>query len=329
MSHRLPSLSRRSSGLRSQAKADAGSRMPSEKWRRIIVDRGDAGIRVDRVLLRHLRHEPGVSRTRIQRWIDGGEVLINGQPAPRAAWRIAADDDLRVRMAGRHERVRPDAESIPIDILYEDDDLLVVNKPAGLVSHPSHLNLTGTLLNGILTLARRWPAGSKPGLAGRLDKQTSGLVLVSKRPAIQTALQRAAAALRVDKEYLAVVWGKPTPQRGTIDLALDRDPWDRRRVTVTDRGGQPAVTKYREAGLDIARCRPVAALLAGALPFDYRPDSSDSRAPRDQGMADRRRCDVRTASPISASGPARVAADVSRIRRRVRRSRSPHRCRRT
>jgi 23S rRNA pseudouridine1911/1915/1917 synthase len=240
--------------------------MPDERWRRITLDRGDAGVRVDRVLLRHLRHEPGVSRTRIQRWIDTGDVLINSQPAPRAAWRIAAGDDVRIRAEGRRERARPAAESIPIEILYEDDDLLVVNKPAGLVSHPSHLNTTGTLLNGILALARGWPSNAKPGLLGRLDKQTSGLVLVSKRPAIQTALQRAGAALRIDKEYLAIVWGKPTPQRGTIDLALDRDPWDRRRVTVTDRGGQPAVTKYerlasttRDAGpsqlFSLVRCR--------------------------------------------------------------------------
>ncbi|MGH9200709.1 MAG: RluA family pseudouridine synthase [Vicinamibacterales bacterium] len=213
-------------------------------WRRITLDRGDAGVRVDRVLLRHLRHERGVSRTRIQRWIDAGDVLVNGRPAPRAAWRLTTTDDVRVRLQGRRERARPAAESIPIDVLYHDDDLLAVNKPAGLVSHPSHLNTTGTLLNGILAHARRWPTGSKPGLLGRLDKQTSGVVLVSKRPAVQAALQRAAAALRVDKEYLAIVWGKPTPQRGTIDLALDRDPWDRRRVTVTDRGGQPAVTRY-------------------------------------------------------------------------------------
>jgi 23S rRNA pseudouridine1911/1915/1917 synthase len=214
------------------------------EWRRVTLDRGDAGIRVDRVLLRHLRHEPGVSRTRIQRWIDAGDVLVNGKPAPRAAWRLAAKDEVRVRIEGRRERVRPAAEPIPIEVLYEDDDLLVVNKPPGLVSHPSHLNSSGTLLNGILAHARTWPPGSRPGLLGRLDKQTSGLVLVSKRAAVQRELQRAAAALRVDKDYLAVVWGKPTPLRGTIDLALDRDPWDRRRVTVTDRGGQPAITKY-------------------------------------------------------------------------------------
>ena len=79
---------------------------------------------------------------------------------------------------------------------------------------------------------------------GRLDKFTSGVVLVAKRPEVHAALQRAMDARRIDKDYLAIVWGKPSPARGTIDLALDRDPWDRRRITVTDRGGQPSVTKY-------------------------------------------------------------------------------------
>jgi 23S rRNA pseudouridine1911/1915/1917 synthase len=229
------------------------------EWRRVTLDRGDAGVRVDRVLLRQLRHEPGVSRTRIQHWIEAGDVLVNGQPAPRAAWRLAATDDVRVRVEVRRERFRPAPESIPLAIVYEDNDLLIVNKPAGLVSHPSHLNRTGTLLNGILAHAGRWPSGSRPGLVGRLDKQTSGLVLVSKRPAVQAALQRAASALTIDKEYLAVVWGKPAPLKGTIDLALDRDPWDRRRVTVTDRGGQPAVTKYERLATSqaysLVRCR--------------------------------------------------------------------------
>jgi 23S rRNA pseudouridine1911/1915/1917 synthase len=135
-----------------------------------------------------------------------------------------------------------------LDVLYEDDDLLAINKPAGLVVHPSYKNVHGTLMNGVLALAREWPAGSKPGLLGRLDKHTSGVVLITKRGQVHATLQRAMDARRVDKEYLAVVWGKPSPARGTIDLALDRDPWDRRRITVTDRGGQPSVTRYERLG---------------------------------------------------------------------------------
>ena len=229
------------------------------EWRTVQADRGDHGVRVDLVLLRHLREEKGVSRNRVQQWIDAGDVLVNGAPAKRASWRIQAGDDLRVRLTRIAVRERPRAEKLPLDILYEDDDLLALNKPAGLVVHPSYKHTSGTLMNGLLEYAQAWPAGSAPGLIGRLDKLTSGLVLVSKRREIQAALQRAAAARRFDKDYLALVCGKPSPIRGTIDLALDRDPWDRRRITVTDRGGQPSVTLYERVatsdGYSLVRCR--------------------------------------------------------------------------
>lgn len=214
------------------------------EWRTVEIDRGDHGVRLDRVLLRHLRDAKGASRNRIQKWIDAGDVLINGTPPPRAAWRVQPGDDIRVRVALIPQRTRPTAEAMAIEVLYEDEELLAVNKPPGLVVHPSFRNTSGTLMNGLLARAQSWPAGSTPALLGRLDKFTSGLVLVTKRSQVYTALQRAMAANRIDKDYLAIVHGKPSPPRGTIDLALDRDPWDRRRVTVTDRGGQPSVTKY-------------------------------------------------------------------------------------
>jgi 23S rRNA pseudouridine1911/1915/1917 synthase len=113
-------------------------------------------------------------------------------------------------------------------------------------------------MNGLIALAQSWPPGCSPSLLGRLDKLTSGLVLVTKRKAVHAQLQRAMAANRIEKNYFAVVHGKP-PLKGTIDLALDRDPWDQRRVTVTDRGGQPAVTKFERlataAGYSTVRCR--------------------------------------------------------------------------
>lgn len=228
------------------------------EWRSIKLDRGDFGLRVDRVLLRHLRDEKGISRNRIQKWIDTGHVLINGTAANRPSWRVQPGVDVRVLPVGIVKREKPRAERIDLEILYEDDDLIAINKPAGLVVHPSYKHAAGTLMNGVLTLARSWPEGSAPGLLGRLDKLTSGIVIVTKRPSIQAALQRASAARRVDKDYLAIVFGKP-PARGTIDLALDRDPWDRRRITVTDRGGQPSVTKFERLatsnGYSLLRCR--------------------------------------------------------------------------
>lgn len=227
-------------------------------WRTLRLDRGDVGVRVDRVLLRHLRDEKGVSRNRIQHWIDGGGVLLNGAAPARASWRVQAGDELRVRVSAIPIRARPKPEDGPVEVLYEDDDLLAVNKPAGIVVHPSFRNTTGTLMNRLLARARSWPPGHSPALLGRLDKLTSGLVLVTKRSAIHAQLQRAMAANRIEKDYLAIVHGKP-PLKGTINLALDRDPWDRRRVTVTDRGGQPSVTKYERLatvpGYAMVRCR--------------------------------------------------------------------------
>ncbi len=231
----------------------------SDEWRTIRLDRGDHGVRIDLVLMRHLRDEKRVSRNQIQKWVEAGDVLVNGAVPPRAAWRVQAGDDVSVRLADVPKREKPRAEAIPIDVLYEDDDLLAVNKPAGIVVHPSYKNTTGTLMNGLLALARSWPAGSAPALLGRLDKLTSGLVIVTKRAEIHAALQRAMSARRIDKDYLAIVRGKPSPARGTIDLALDRDPWDRRRITVTDRGGQPSVTRYERVatanGFSLVRCR--------------------------------------------------------------------------
>ncbi len=263
-------------------------------WRQIAIDRGDLGVRVDRVLLRHLADVPGISRTRIQAWIVEGRVLVNDRPPDRPAWRLAAGDRISVRVPERGTRNRPQPEDLPLDILYEDDDLLAVNKPAGIVVHPSYRNATGTLLNAVLWhLRSRLPAealsasarratarprrssksgvgaqvgpasADTPGIIQRLDKQTSGVLLIAKRRTVHAAIQQAMYRNDVAKDYLAVVVGRPSPARGTIDLALDRDPWDRRRVVVRDRGGQPSVTKYeriaisRGAGLSLVRCRLV------------------------------------------------------------------------
>lgn len=237
--------------------------------RLVPLDRGDVGIRVDLVVLRHLGHEPGVSRAKVQKWIGAGRVLVNGQPAPRAAWRVAAGDEVQVDVREVRRRSRPRAEARALDILYEDAHLLAVNKPAGMVVHPSYKHTTGTLINALLHAAARWPSGDAPALLTRLDKMTSGVLLVAKRGEVVTRLQHDMRAERIEKDYLAVVHGRPTPASGTIDLALDRDPWDRRRVTVTDRGGQRAVTRYERlavssvptdgepATVSLLRCRLV------------------------------------------------------------------------
>lgn len=237
--------------------------MSPPPWRTIEIDRGDHGVRVDRVLLRHMRDQRGISRNRIQKWIASGCVTINGTPPSRAAWRVQPGDDVRVRGEQARPRSKPEAQAMKLDVLYEDEDVLALNKPPGLVVHPSYKNATGTLMNGVLERAKAWREGDRPGLLGRLDKHTSGIVIVTKRPQVQAALQRSMDARGIDKDYLAIVWGKPSPPRGTIDLALDRDPWDRRRITVTDRGGQPSVTRYERlstvpsglSSFSLVRCR--------------------------------------------------------------------------
>jgi 23S rRNA pseudouridine1911/1915/1917 synthase len=226
--------------------------------RSITIDRGDIGTRVDRVLLRHLHDVPGLSRNKIQRLIAAGAVLVNGRPAPRVSWRIAADDELSIDLPETRRRERPRPESLPLEILFEDEDLLVVNKAAGQVAHPAFRNVSGTLLNALLAHSRgHWT----PALVNRLDRDTSGLVLVAKNARTQTRLQWAMERDEIEKEYLAVVRGKPTPKKGIIDFALDRDPLDRRRVIVRDRGGQPSVTHYERIAtspnrsVSLVRCR--------------------------------------------------------------------------
>lgn len=153
--------------------------------------------------------------------------------------------------------IKPAAESMPLDILFEDPWLIAVNKPAGLVVHPTYRNYTGTLVNGIL--AHRVLPGI-PGVVTRLDKDTSGLVLTALTSQAHRLTQRDTHAGLVTKEYLAVVRGAPTPSSGTISLPLMRDPADRRRVIASDAGAK-CETRYEvlavEGGFALMRCELV------------------------------------------------------------------------
>jgi 23S rRNA pseudouridine1911/1915/1917 synthase len=182
-----------------------------------------------------------VTRSRVQRLIDHGAVRLNDRPVTRASSRVGAGDVISIDLPDRRPRLAPAAEPLPLDIRYEDDELLIVNKPPGQVSHPAVRHRSGTLLNALLGYASlRWP----PSLVSRLDKGTSGLTLVAKSRAMHTELQKLSAENAIEKEYLAIVRGTP-PSRGAIDLALGRDPWDERRVVVRDRGGVPCITHFR------------------------------------------------------------------------------------
>ncbi|HZT77461.1 MAG TPA: RluA family pseudouridine synthase [Vicinamibacterales bacterium] len=146
-------------------------------------------------------------------------------------------------------------------VLYEDDDLLVVDKPAGVVVHPSYKNPDGTLLDALMAQAAAWPPGHRPSIVGRLDKQTSGLVVVAKHAAAHAGLQRALASPHADKIYLAIVRGTP-PASAIVDAPLMHDPVDRRRRIVSP-DGAPSVTEFSvlESGrgphgeVSLLRCR--------------------------------------------------------------------------
>lgn len=208
-----------------------------------MADRGDAAHRLDHAAARHLAASYAVSRSELQRLIIGGRVLVNGVPATRPAQRVLTGDVVQVDVARPPARQSPAAEALPLSIIYEDAQLLVVVKPSGMVAHPSHKHRSGTLLNALLWHATEVRGDDwQPRLVQRLDKDTSGLLLVAKSGAVQTALQ--GDRVRLVKEYLAVVWGRPAPAYGVITHRLGRDALDRRRVVAVD-SGAAAETRYR------------------------------------------------------------------------------------
>jgi len=231
--------------------------------RTFTTDRGDANVRLDLVLCRRLADVPRLTRTRVQSWIEEGRVLLNGGPVLRASFRPSAGSEISVllptEVASRRQTLS--AEAIDLDILFEDDHFLVVNKPAGMVMHPTFHHGEGTIMNALMWHAREWPEGARPSLVQRLDKLTSGVVVIAKTREVHAALQRALAR-RGGKDYLAVVYGKISPGRGTIDLRLARDRKDRRRVVASETDGAASVTKYERlayvkapsAGLSLVRC---------------------------------------------------------------------------
>jgi len=236
--------------------------------RTMTADRGDAGRRIDLVLRRHLTDIPSATRTRVQAWIENGLVTVNGAPIHRVSSRAAWGDAIAVAVPSGAEaapRRTMAAEDIPLHVRFEDEHLLVVDKPAGMVVHPTFRHPTGTLMHALLWRARDWPPGQRPSLVGRLDKLTSGLVLVAKTTAVHAALQRATASADAEKEYLAVVYGRVNVARGEIDLRLSRDTRDRRRVVASAEAGAASLTRFERlarvsaprVGLALLSCRLV------------------------------------------------------------------------
>lgn len=205
-----------------------------------ILPPEEAGERLDRVLAARF---PQLSRAQLQRLIRSGAITVN-DAVVRPAYRLTPGDRITVTFP-EEPTVRP--ESLPLDIIYEDEYLLVVNKPAGMVVHPAARMVSGTLVNALLAHCSQVADVGGPDRAGivhRLDRETSGLIVVAKNSEVHASLQRQFQRRLVRKTYVALVEGEVHPREGIVEVPIGRDPKDRTRMAVA-RTGRPAVTQYR------------------------------------------------------------------------------------
>ena len=210
----------------------------------ITVSRDQSRIRLDRYLS---CQGVSLSRNKIQELITSGQVTLNGQASSPGNF-VKPGDHVIVRFA-ETAWVRPAlaAEDIPLQVVYEDGDLLVVNKPAGLVVHPAPGNYTGTLVNALLHHSATLSGGTgreRPGILHRLDKDTSGLLIVAKTDRAHTVLAAQLEARKIERIYAAIVWGHMPQQAGTVDAPVGRSAFDRKKMDVTSLRGRAAVTQY-------------------------------------------------------------------------------------
>lgn len=216
----------------------------------------NCGMRLDKALSAHL---PQYSRSRLQQWIEEGRVSVDGKTA-KVRETVYGDEKIIVlpQLAQSDQPYLP--EAIELDVVFEDDALIIINKPVGLVVHPGAGNWSGTLLNGLL---HRWPqlAGvPRAGIVHRLDKDTSGLMVVAKTLTAQTDLVRQLQQRTVRREYLALVWGQPV-SNGKVDAAIGRHPRERVKMAVsTSSAARPALTHYQKLATGNLDARPVALL---------------------------------------------------------------------
>ena len=215
---------------------------------RFVVDSGQEPLRIDKYMLEKLQHS---RRNRIQRAADAGFVHVNDRPVKRN-YRVRPGDVVTLMLDRPRHDTSIEAEDIPLDVVYEDSQLMVVNKPAGLVVHPGVGNFTGTLVNALAWHLRDVegydPNDPEVGLVHRIDKDTSGLLVVAKTPDAKTKLGLQFFNKTTHRSYNALVWGNVKDDEGRIEGNIGRDPKDRLRMAVfaPDSGiGKPAVTHYR------------------------------------------------------------------------------------
>jgi 23S rRNA pseudouridine1911/1915/1917 synthase len=212
----------------------------------VCAGAADAGQRLDRVLALHM---PDFSRMRLKRLIESGHVRCGGAVLRDPSRRVRCGQNFVV-MLPEAEAATPAPQPIALEVRYEDAHLIVIDKPAGLVVHPAPGNPDGTLVNALLAHCGAGLAGiggvRRPGIVHRLDKDTSGLIVVAKTEAAHQALVRDFAQRSIDRAYAAFVWGVPQPPFGEIVGDIGRNPANRKKMAVVAGGrGRPAVTRYR------------------------------------------------------------------------------------
>lgn len=214
---------------------------------RFVVDKKQSPIRIDKFLMDRMMN---VSRNRIQLAAEANSILVNGK-AVKSNYRVKPADVITIVMTRPPFENEIVPENIPLHIVYEDDDLMVVNKPAGLVVHPGHGNYTGTLVNGLAYYLKDDPyydpSDPRLGLVHRIDKDTSGLIVIAKKPEAKTNLALQFYNKTTQRKYTTMVWGILKEESGRIEGNIGRDPRDRMQMTVFPDGeqGKTAVTHYK------------------------------------------------------------------------------------
>ncbi len=211
------------------------------------VVKGQQPLRIDKYLMNFIEN---ATRNKIQAAAKGGSIFVNDVPV-KSNYKVKPNDYITVKFEHPPHENLLIAEDIPIDVVYEDDDLLVVNKPAGMVVHPGHGNYSGTLINALIFHIENLPNNSsdRPGLVHRIDKDTSGLLVVAKTEHAMAHLSNQFAKKTSEREYVALVWGNIDEEEGTIEGHIGRHPKNRLQNTVYEGDdidkGKPAVTHYK------------------------------------------------------------------------------------
>lgn len=214
---------------------------------RLTVDPGQSAMRIDKFLANRIDN---ASRSRLQAAADAGNVLVNNEPV-KSSYKVKPHDDIQIVLDYPKRELKIIPEDIPLDIVYEDDQLIVINKPPGLVVHPGHGNYSGTLVNALAWYFKDLPLFNsedpRPGLVHRIDKDTSGLLVVAKTVLAKTKLSLQFFEKTTERRYQALVWGSVKDDEGTIEGNIGRSLKNRQVFTVFPEAdfGKPAVTHYK------------------------------------------------------------------------------------